>query len=519
MRPQTNHAKHTTRLLMACATTAFLLGYCSVQSANADSTSTANPAQPATASIAAPTTQNSSALPNNELVLNDHSTEVQAQQSATHQQSPVTVQPIFSRSSTNSFSSQTKAQPSYATQPALDPNVDMDKVNFRVSMHIPLSSTLTYDVIYIPQSSSDIYFGNDQAQPIPAPVNVGTYKVWLSQTGYNNIVAGHNFWVSTNGGKYVFYPTWDVMPNISIGPYDPLRFGHGTYTINPYDIKAIITGQQTLSGNQNSATELLDPNQYQISFAGANPDSEPFEEVSNNFHYTFQNGDLILIPTADNNSYQVGLSTNGLANIKQALTASFNHDVNNFTLDNNNITTLATAQVLNQSRTITRTIIVKYPNGQTVQHLQTATITRSFKLNDAQTGIIWSDWSTAQWPSFTAPEVKDYQPNIKVIPEQVVDQSTANQTFTISYQKIDQPQTDHQDDHDKPGHQQMTIPGTNHHPVSGLKGNYHSAAQNQTNKGQQNLPQTGNDSNWAVLSLSGATLLSLLGLTKLRKQH
>lgn len=135
------------------------------------------------------------------------------------------------------------------------------------------------------------------------------------------------------------------MPNISIGPYNPLNFGYGTYTITPYDIKAVITGHQTFN-NPDPSTESLIPSNYQISFSGTDPKDESFDKVSNGFKYIFQDGDLMLVPTQTSDSYQVALTEQGLSNIKQALTKVFHNEANNFTLQADNITTQAIAQVL-----------------------------------------------------------------------------------------------------------------------------------------------------------------------------
>lgn len=370
---------------------------------------------------------------------------------------------------------------------------------------------MTYDVIYVPTSPNDLYFGNDQAQPIAAPVDVGTYKVWLSKTGYDNVVAGRNFWVSTNGSKFVFYPVWDVMPNISIGPYNPLNFGYGTYTITPYDIKAVITGQQIFN-NPDSSTESLDPSNYQISFSGTDPNDEAFDKISNGLKYTFQDGDLMLVPTQTSGSYQVALTDQGLSNIKQALIKAFHNNANNFTLQNDNVTTQAIAQVIEQQRTITRTIILNYPDGQTKRYQQVATITRSYQLNDQHTGIIWGDWSTANWPAFNVPQYQGYNASIDTLPSVVVDGSSTDQTISVSYQKVSTPENNQTND--QPNDQSQQHP-TNLSPTkSSIVKN--SSSNNQAN---QSLPQTGNEHNQALLGLGSAALLGILGLTGIRKKR
>ena len=100
--------------------------------------------------------------------------------------------------------------------------------------------------------------------------------------------------------------------NIDIGEYNPTTFGNGTYTINPYNMEANITGNQTLTADN----PILDPSKYQISFSGMDPNARPFDEISPNFSYTFQQGDLMLDPDSlNNNQYRVILSPQGLSNV------------------------------------------------------------------------------------------------------------------------------------------------------------------------------------------------------------
>ncbi|CAX67339.1 putative mucus binding protein [Lactobacillus johnsonii FI9785] len=87
-----------------------------------------------------------------------------------------------------------------------------------------------------------------------------------------------------------------------------------------------------------------------------------------------------------------------------------------------------------ETKYITRTIIVHEPNGTDQTVIQTATVTRKVIL-DATTGEIKSagKWSTAKWEAYSAPEFKGYTPAPAQIDETTVNEDTQDTTVEISY--------------------------------------------------------------------------------------
>ena len=87
-----------------------------------------------------------------------------------------------------------------------------------------------------------------------------------------------------------------------------------------------------------------------------------------------------------------------------------------------------------ETKDITRTIIVHTPNESDQKVIQTATLTREVIL-DATTGEIKSagKWSTAKWETYSAPEFKGYTPDKAQIDETTVNKDTQNTTVEISY--------------------------------------------------------------------------------------
>ena len=87
-----------------------------------------------------------------------------------------------------------------------------------------------------------------------------------------------------------------------------------------------------------------------------------------------------------------------------------------------------------ETKNITRTIIVHMPNGTDQTVIQTATLTREVILY-APTGEIKSvgEWSTAKWGTYSAPEFKGYTPDKAQIDETTVNEDTQDTTVEISY--------------------------------------------------------------------------------------
>ena len=87
-----------------------------------------------------------------------------------------------------------------------------------------------------------------------------------------------------------------------------------------------------------------------------------------------------------------------------------------------------------ETKDITRTIIVHEPNGTDKTVIQTATVTRKVIL-DATTGEIKSagKWSTAKWEKYSAPEFPGYTPAPAQIDETTVNEDTQDTTVEISY--------------------------------------------------------------------------------------
>ena len=95
--------------------------------------------------------------------------------------------------------------------------------------------------------------------------------------------------------------------------------------------------------------------------------------------------------------------------------------------------------VKQETKDITRTIIVHEPKGTDQKVIQKATLTREVIL-DATTGEIKSlgEWSTAKWERYSAPYFKGYTPHVAQVEKATVTKDTQDTTVEINYAANDQ---------------------------------------------------------------------------------
>ncbi|MHC5522328.1 mucin-binding protein [Ligilactobacillus saerimneri] len=186
--------------------------------------------------------------------------------------------------------------------------------------------------------------------------------------------------------------------------------------------------------------------------------------------------------------------------------------------------------VKQETKDITRTIIVHTPNGTDQTVIQKATLTREVIL-DATTGEVKStgEWSTAKWETYSAPEFKGYTPNKAQVDETTVNEDTQDTTVEISYTANETPaQPDHSKDKDKDQGQKPQTPDSNEngkHDQSTGENTQPSGSTTKTkapvtaNKVTKKLPQTGEKEN--QLGLLGVVLaaLGVFGFGWKKREH
>ena len=90
-----------------------------------------------------------------------------------------------------------------------------------------------------------------------------------------------------------------------------------------------------------------------------------------------------------------------------------------------------------ESKLVTRTINVHYPDGQMKIFQDTVHLSRKIKVK-ADGSKVYGDWSQDQWKSYDAPQIAGYQASQSNIPAQTVDSNTTDTTIDILYEPIAQ---------------------------------------------------------------------------------
>ena len=139
-----------------------------------------------------------------------------------------------------------------------------------------------------------------------------------------------------------------------------------------------------------------------------------------------------------------------------------------------------------ETKDITRTIIVHEPNGTDQTVIQKATLTRTVTL-DAPTGEIKSagKWSTAKWERYSAPEFKGYTPAPAQIDETAVNKDTQDTTVEISYTA--------NETSEQPGHSKDNSNNDNNGGNSGVIVPINPSANNSNNSNNSNTAPTDNN--------------------------
>ena len=139
-----------------------------------------------------------------------------------------------------------------------------------------------------------------------------------------------------------------------------------------------------------------------------------------------------------------------------------------------------------ETKDITRTIIVHEPNGTDQTVSQKATLTREVILY-APTGEIKSagKWSTAKWETYSAPEFTGYTPDKAQIDETTVNEDTQNTTVEISYTA--------NETSEQPGHSKDNSNNDNNGGNSGVIVPINPSANNSNNSNNSNTAPTDNN--------------------------
>ena len=89
------------------------------------------------------------------------------------------------------------------------------------------------------------------------------------------------------------------------------------------------------------------------------------------------------------------------------------------------------------NKTITRTIKVTTPDGQTKTVEQAVHLTRTADVDEVTSEVTYSNWTTGEWANYDVPTVQGYTASQSEVPTAKVTGDTKDQTVTVTY-KADQ---------------------------------------------------------------------------------
>ena len=102
-------------------------------------------------------------------------------------------------------------------------------------------------------------------------------------------------------------------------------------------------------------------------------------------------------------------------------------------LPDNPAKTFTGVEASDLNKTITRTIKVTTPDGQTNTVTQTAKLTRTADVDEVTGDVTYGDWSTAEWPAYDVPSVPGYTPSQSNVAKETVTDATKDTTVAIAY--------------------------------------------------------------------------------------
>ena len=370
-------------------------------------------------------------------------------------------------------------------------SVTISRENATIGFNGNQETPYTGSVVAVDPDKFEVKLSNGQTyqltdkdiQVIGNPINVGTYKVELSQAGIDTIkAADSNYNYSYNGGQGV----------LVIVPAKASATISGSQTtqdleLDPHNYSVVLTlngQQQTITGltasdfvfsKDGRPAQLTEAGTYDVELSGdainkirqENPNYNI--DFSSTAIFTLENSSqTINYVDADNNiisstnikghlkgtklsfasEIPIGWVANDPSEVPTEITINngttiikIKHGITN--VDHNNpvpdgaktvtgeVIDGAHASDLNQ--TITRTINVTNPDGTKSTEVQTAKIYRNASYDNVTGEVTYGEWSTGSWEESSPAEIKGYTASEKVVPAVEVKNGQKDETVNITY--------------------------------------------------------------------------------------
>ncbi len=370
-------------------------------------------------------------------------------------------------------------------------SVTISKANATIGFNGNQETSYTGSVIAVDPDKFEVKLSNGQTyqltdkdiQVIGNPINVGTYKVELSQAGIDSIKAAdsnYNYSYDDSQGVLVIVP---AKASATISGSQTTQ----DLELDPHNYSVVLTlngQQQTITGltasdfvfsKDGHPAQLTEAGTYDVELSGdainkirqENPNYNI--DFSSTATFTLENSSqTINYVDADNNvigstnisghikgtklpftpEIPVGWVASDPSDVPTEITINngttiikIKHGTTN--VDHNNpvpdgaktvtgeVIDGAHASDLNQ--TITRTINVTNPDGTKSTEVQTAKIYRNASYDNVTGAVTYGEWSTGSWKEFSPAEIKGYTASEKVVPAVEVKDGQKNVTVDITY--------------------------------------------------------------------------------------
>lgn len=370
-------------------------------------------------------------------------------------------------------------------------SVTISKANATIGFNGNQETSYTGSVIAVDPDKFEVKLSNGQTyqltdkdiQVIGNPINVGTYKVELSQAGIDAIkAADSNYNYSYDGSQGV----------LVIVPAKASATISGSQTtqdleLDPHNYSVVLTlngQQQTITGltagdfvfsKDGHPAQLTEAGTYDVELSGDAINKIRQENPNYNIDFssiatfTLENSSqTINYVDADNNvisstnisghikgtklpftpEIPVGWVASDPSDVPTEITINngttiikIKHGVTN--VDHNNPVPdgakTVTGEVIDGAhetdlnQTITRTINVTNPDGTKSTEVQTAKIYRNASYDNVTGEVTYGEWSTAKWSEFTPKKIDGYTPSEDIVPAVEVKDGQKNVTVDITY--------------------------------------------------------------------------------------
>lgn len=366
-------------------------------------------------------------------------------------------------------------------------SVIITKANATISFGGSQETTYTGSVVAVNPGDYEVKLSNGQTyqltdkdiQVIGSPINIGTYKVELSQAGIDAIKAtdsNYNYSYDGSQGLLAIIPAKATATLSGSQTTQDLELdpSHYTVVVNGQTITRLTTSDFIFSKDGHPA-QLTEAGTYDVELSGdainqirnENPNYDitfsstatfTLENSSQTINYVDADGKVISASSVGGKlkgnqveftpQFPAGWVASDPSSVPSEITLEneittikIKHGITN--VDHTNPVPdgekTVTGSAINGAhendlnQTITRTIVVTKPDGTKQTIPQAAKIYRNATYDDVTGDVIYGEWSTAKWDAYTPENIPGYTVSESIVPAVEVKNGQQDETVNITY--------------------------------------------------------------------------------------